>query len=437
MRVEKFYTVENPVIIRNKLVKWAGKFPVFCFLNSNRLSKKEDHYSDFDIILGAGIRDYIKPTPGQSFESLEHFFNEKKDWIFGYFSYDLKNETEDLESNHQDRIGFPSIHFFQPELVITLTGNKLKIYFLPDHNADPDAVFREVTETTSGEIYLNNTINGLSEKYTRQQYIEKVDRIKNHIHKGDVYEINFCHEYYAEDVDISPVSVYLKLNDHSPAPFSGFYKLSDKYLICSSPERFLKYDGNYVISQPIKGTRKRGENNTEDKRLSEELRNDPKERAENIMIVDLVRNDLAKIADKDSVEVEELCGIYTFAQVHQMISTVKAKLRSGIHPVQIIRQVFPMGSMTGAPKVKAMELIEKYEDTKRGLYSGSVGYFTPEGHFDFNVVIRSLLYNMSGKYISYMAGSAITALSEPENEYNECMLKAKAIFEVLLDRPNQ
>ncbi len=435
MRIEKVYTVEDPLIIRNKLVTWAGKFSVFCFLNSNRLSDKKDHYSEFDIILAAGIRDLLKPTPEQSFESLEHFINEKNDWIFGYFSYDLKNETEKLVSNHPDRIGFPAIYFFQPEIVITLTGNNLKLHISPDYDVEPDTVFREISETTD-EFQRNNIITGLSEKYTKQQYIKKVNQIKEHIHKGDVYELNFCHEFYADDVELSPVSLYLKLNNHSPAPFSGIYRLFDKYLISSSPERFLKYDGNHVISQPIKGTRKRGGNNEADKKLSDELRNDPKERAENIMIVDLVRNDLAKIADKNSVEVEELCEIYTFAQVHQMISTIKAKPRAGIHPVQIIQQIFPMGSMTGAPKVKAMELIEKYEDTKRGLYSGSVGYFTPEGHFDFNVVIRSLMYNQAGKCISYMAGGAITALSEPENEYSECLLKAKAIFDVLQDQTN-
>lgn len=165
--------------------------------------------------------------------------------------------------------------------------------------------------------------------------------------------------------------------------------------------------------------------------LKNDLAKDEKERSENIMIVDLVRNDLSKTAVKGSVKVEELCKVYSFDQVHQMISTVTSQIEENTHPIDVIKSTFPMGSMTGAPKISAMKIIENLEETKRGLYSGAVGYITPRGDFDFNVVIRSILYNHTQKYISFSVGSAITSKSDPLKEYEECLVKAKAMHEVL------
>lgn len=253
----------------------------------------------------------------------------------------------------------------------------------------------------------------------------------NHIQLGDIFEVNFCQEYYAENAKINPVEVYQKLIKLSPTPFSNFLKVNDKYCLGASPERFLAKSKNKVISQPIKGTIKRGKTKEEDEHLIHQLKNNPKEQSENIMIVDLVRNDLSRIAKKGTVKVEELCGIYSFPQVHQMISTISCLVDESLTNEEILSNCFPMGSMTGAPKVEAMKLIERYESTKRGLYSGAVGYFSPTGDFDFNVVIRSLLYNASNNYLSFMVGSAITSKSSPTNEYDETVLKAKAIFEIL------
>ncbi len=202
-------------------------------------------------------------------------------------------------------------------------------------------------------------------------------------------------------------------------------------MLSASPERYLKKEGNTIISQPIKGTSKRSENLKEDEALKEQLKQDLKERSENIMIVDLVRNDLSLTAIKGSVEVKELCEVYSFKQVHQMISTVTSKIDKNTHPVDVIKTSFPMGSMTGAPKISAMKIIENLEETKRGLYSGAVGYFSPDGDFDFNVVIRSILYNSTKQYVSYSVGSAITAKSDPLKEYEECLIKAKAMRQVL------
>ncbi|MFY7988966.1 MAG: chorismate-binding protein, partial [Flavobacterium sp.] len=200
---------------------------------------------------------------------------------------------------------------------------------------------------------------------------------------------------------------------------------------------YLRKEGLKVISQPIKGTARRSLDVKQDEQLKSDLAQNEKERSENIMIVDLVRNDLSHTATKGSVQVEELCQIYTFKQVHQMISTIVSEVENTTSPIEILRTTFPMGSMTGAPKISAMQIIEALEETKRGLYSGTVGYFTPTGDFDFNVVIRSILYNSQNKYLSFSVGSAVTAQAIPEMEYEECLLKAKAMFEVLLGKSNK
>jgi para-aminobenzoate synthetase component 1 len=247
-----------------------------------------------------------------------------------------------------------------------------------------------------------------------------------------LYEVNFCQEFFCEHLQIDPVSLFEKLKRLSPAPFACFLRHNEKFLLCSSPERFLKKEKNKLIAQPIKGTIRRSESERDhDSQLKEQLRNDPKERAENVMIVDLMRNDLAKSSVPGTVKVEELFGIYTYPQVHQMISTVTSELRSDVHFVDAIRNAFPMGSMTGAPKIKAMQLIDHYEKTKRGLFSGSIGYITPDGDFDFNVVIRSMLYNRGNKYLSFQTGGAITYDSAAEKEYEESLLKAKAMMQIL------
>ena len=202
--------------------------------------------------------------------------------------------------------------------------------------------------------------------------------------------------------------------------------------MCASPERFLKKIKNTILSQPIKGTSKRGNNIKEDEEEKKALQLNEKERSENTMIVDLVRNDLSKICTEGSVMVKEYLKIYSFPQVHQMISTISGNLRENISFSEILSATFPMGSMTGAPKKRVMELIEQYEKTKRGLFSGTVGYINPGGDFDFNVVIRSILYNEENNYLSIQAGSAITFKSDPHKEYEECNIKIEAMRQALV-----
>jgi para-aminobenzoate synthetase component I len=265
----------------------------------------------------------------------------------------------------------------------------------------------------------------------RAKYLQTVRALKEHIARGDIYEINYCVEFHSEEVTIDPFRTFFKLDSISRAPHACLVRLDKTWILCSSPERFLKKKGNKLITQPIKGTAARGKTIQEDERFKNDLSNSLKEQTENVMIVDVARNDLSRLAKKRSVQVEELFGIYTFEQVHQMISTVSCELKNGISFEEIIAATFPMASMTGAPKIRAMQLIREYEDFDRGFYSGSIGIVEPNGDFDLNVVIRSIVYDEEKKTVSFAVGSAITALSNPEQEWEECMLKAKAMIEVL------
>ena len=331
--------------------------------------------------------------------------------MFGHFGYDLKNQLHKLESIHPDKINFPDVHFFEPE-----------------HYVNSSSIINEDTKQT-----VSNRDNNIQIKarFTKEEYISIIQKLREHIIEGDCYEINFCMEFYAEDVKIDPIEIYKKLNKLSPMPFSALHKVENNYLICASPERFIKKEGNQLISQPIKGTIRKGVTNEENEILKKKLVESEKERAENLMIVDLVRNDLAKSSKPGSVKVEELFGVYDFSNVNQMISTVTSEKNKGASTLDSILNAFPMGSMTGAPKHKVMQLTEEYERTKRGLYAGSVGCFDKNGDYDFNVVIRSIAYNSETGYLSFQVGGAITYDSVPEQEYEECLLKASAIIKVL------
>jgi para-aminobenzoate synthetase component 1 len=408
----------------------------FCILNSNRQRTK--FAGNFDMMIAAGHTNFlsINENDKNAFQLLRSFHKDNNDWLFGHLSYDLKNETEDLQSNNIDNINMAAMTFFSP-LVLIKIKNNIAEFFISEKKRDAAIELAErLMEKTkprnkSPEQKFNRSGIIVKNRMSKEDYFRKFEKIKKHIQYGDIYEMNFCQEFYAEDAELDPYSYYIHLNKLSPAPFSVFYRTDGNYLISSSPERYLRKTGNRIISQPIKGTAPRHPDPAKDKASKQKLESDPKERAENVMIVDLVRNDLSRTAAKGSVKVEELCGIYSFSQVHQMISTVTSTLDSRFDFVDLLSTTFPMGSMTGAPKIRAMELIEDYEETKRGLYSGAVGYITPDGDFDFNVVIRSVLYNSKTKYLSFITGGAITSGSTAEREYNECLLKAKAITESL------
>lgn len=426
MRTKFTRTIDNPTLFRQQLLQWSQQFREVVFLDSNDYHQKQH---SFDCVLAVDAFTSIKTDYSNAFEDLKQYQQLTKDWLFGYLSYDLKNDTEELHSDNFDGLHFPDLFFFQPKKLFLLNGNQLEIQYLRLCDDEIESDFEAVLKT-SRFITLHSEVE-IKQRISKENYIAKVSKMLEHIHRGDIYEANFCMEFYAENATIDPSEIYQKLNGISKPPFATFFKNDSQYLLCASMERYLKKEANKVISQPIKGTAKRFLDETLDNESKKELEKNPKERAENIMIVDLVRNDLSHTAIKGSVAVEELCGIYTFEQVHQMISTVVSAVENSVSPVEILRTTFPMGSMTGAPKISAMNIIEELEETKRGLYSGAVGYFTPDNDFDFNVVIRSILYNAKEKYLSFSVGSAITSQSIPEQEYEECLLKAKAMFEVL------
>lgn len=427
MRVSIPKHIANPEHFKQQLLSWSQQFREVVFLDSNSYPQE---YSSFDCMLAVDAFTSLKTDFHNAFDDLKQYQQTTKDWLFGYLSYDLKNDVEELKSGNFDGLDFPDLFFFQPKKILVLKGNQLEIkyLFLCDDEVEDD--FAEIVQTQNDSFVTLNSPE-VKPRISKEFYIEKVNEMLRHIHKGDMYEANFCMEFFAENAVINPLEKFQKLNAISQAPFSVFFKNNKQFLLSASPERYLKRVGETLISQPIKGTSKRFSDPSEDEKSKQFLASDSKERAENIMITDLVRNDLSHTAQKGSVEVVELCKIYSFLQVHQMISTITSKLDFQYSPIDVLRTTFPMGSMTGAPKISVMKIIENLEETKRGLYSGSVGYFTPEGDFDFNVVIRSILYNHDNKYVSFSVGSAITAQSIPENEYEECLLKAKAMHEVL------
>ena len=425
MRTSIIKHIENTFQFKQHLLTWAQQFREVVFLDSNDYPQQ---YSSYDCILAVDAFTSIKTDYYNAFEDLKQYQQITKDWLFGYLSYDLKNDIEILNSNNFDGLDFPDLFFFQPKKLFLLKGNQLEIQYL---NMCDDEVEDDLEEIRLQIADIQIPEIDIKQRISRENYLEKVSKILEHIHRGDIYEANFCMEFYAESAVINPLEKFLKLNEISKAPQAVFFKNNIQFLLSASPERYIKKEGDLIISQPIKGTAKRFLDPIEDEKSKSQLASDPKERAENIMVTDLVRNDLSRTAQKGSVKVEELCGIYSFEQVHQMISTITSKLDSQHTAVDVIKNTFPMGSMTGTPKVSVLKIIEELEETKRGLYSGAVGYFTPNGDFDFNVVIRSILYNQDNKYVSFSVGSAITSLSIPENEYEECLLKAKAMREVL------
>ncbi|WP_421497705.1 anthranilate synthase component I family protein [Flavobacterium columnare] len=427
MRILKKIKV-NPIAIKEKLLLWAENFREVAYLNSNNYPQQ---YSSYDLIVAVDAFTSLKTDYLNAFDDLKQYQQQTNDWLFGYLAYDLKNDIESLNSKNHDGLNFSDLFFFQPKKIFFLRGNELEIAYLNMCDDEIDSDLEEILEKRKTKNETQKSEITIQQRVSKEHYIKKVNQMLTHIHRGDLYEANFCMEFYAKNGKIIPSEIFQELNKISEPPFACFFKNHIHYLLCASPERYIRKENQKVISQPIKGTSKRFEDLILDTNSKTELEQNPKERSENIMIVDLVRNDLAQTATKGSVQVEELCKIYSFKQVHQMISTVISEVKSTTNPVDIIKTTFPMGSMTGAPKISAMQIIEELEETKRGLYSGAVGYFTPSGNFDFNVVIRSILYNSNTHYLSFSVGSAITALSDPEQEYEECLLKAKAMREVL------
>ena len=417
--------------IKMQMLNWASRFNICAFLDN------QDYHlplHSFDGLLAAGVVEYVQASAGHAFEDLRQFAGRHHDWLFGHFGYDLVKETEPFGLSQQaaNPVGFPDLFFFIPEIIVELKGDRLRIGSLrQDHAEILEEILAAPGDAVGGQ-QRGEKGPELQAAFSREEYLHTIRTLREHILRGDCYEINFCQEFFGQPTDVDPLQTWGLLSKASPNPFAAFYRLEDKYLLCASPERYLRREGNTLISQPIKGTAPRV---LDDPRADEAagawLAASAKDRSENVMVVDLVRNDLSKICLPGSVRVRELFGIYGFPQVYQMTSTVEGELAPGIDFIAAIQATFPMGSMTGAPKRRVAALIDRYERTSRGLFSGALGYVTPEGDFDFNVIIRSLFYNKTSHYLSYQVGSGITFYSDPEQEYAECLVKAEGIKRAL------
>jgi para-aminobenzoate synthetase component 1 len=436
---KQVFLIDNPSSFKVQLLHWSNQFEVCTFLDNHAYNSS---YGALDCIAAAGPLAFISLDQVNAIAVNEFIQTHSGEWIFAHFNYEYHSITK--PNTKVNLTGFPLAYLYTPAVVIELTENKVTIQTDSDH---PQIIFDQVSgfklpslseqgnEQQSYQSAVPTT--SITPLISKASYLENIHKILALIRRGDFYEINYCQAFEVEHLSAHPVNVYANLTDISPTPFACFYKNSSDYLLCASPERYLQKKGNQLISQPIKGTIKRNvENDADDKLQVEALKNSSKDKSENVMVVDLVRNDLSRICEQGSVEVSELFGIYSFPQVHQMISTITGKLASNTLFSEILEATFPMGSMTGAPKKSVMETIDTLEPTKRGLYSGTVGYLNPAGDFDFNVVIRSIFYNSDTQKASYGVGGGITIYSDPEKEYEECLLKAAAIKKVLSHHDN-
>lgn len=397
---------------------------VFCLIDKN----------NGDFILGWDKQDVICLENYQQ-QILKEFENKHKDYLFGYIGYDAKNQIlPHSKSANQDIHQFPETVFFVCQHVVIKKQNQY-LYFGTDESFNN---FKQLKINHHQLTNLTSTKNiNLTPQTLKNEYVNHIDGLKSKIQQGDIYEANYCIQFNQTEVQIDGVKTYLNLKKKTKAPFSTYFKYNHIEVMSASPERFYKKNKNTIISQPIKGTAPRGKNLLEDEVIVSTLKNNKKEIAENVMIVDLVRNDLSKLKNVKSVNTPELCKVYTFNTVHQLISTVEAKLANEVLVNEVIENLFPMGSMTGAPKVSACQIIDEVENFKRGIYSGTVGYVSPNSNHDFNVVIRSVLYNSNNKTVSVSVGGAITIQSKAEAEYDECLLKLKAISQSIVGMSNK
>ncbi len=409
------------------MLNWLQRFNIFCLLDSNDYNLTPHVY---EYLVGAGCADSLDGTV-DNFPAVDAFLSNNQ-WTFGHLSYNLGLALHSMPSQKEDRLGFPSFFFFKPEVVLYIKRDRLHI-----DCPWSDEVYQQIM-TCSEQGTVGAMDLQVQHRGSEEAYLQTVKLLQEHLRRGDCYEINFCQEFFSEQAVINPAAAFQALSLVSPNPFAAFYKLEDRYLMCASPERFLNREGDRLLSQPMKGTASRvtGDEGA-DLAAATELSLSQKNRSENVMVVDLVRNDLSIVCEEGTVTVDELFGIQTFPALHQMVSTVSGTVGSGASFSEIITATFPMGSMTGAPKQRVMELIEKYEASNRGIFSGSVGYISPEGNFDFNVVIRSMMYNAISGYFSYQVGSGITVYSDVDKEWEECLLKAGSIRSLMTGTPLQ
>ncbi|MBK8500511.1 MAG: anthranilate synthase component I family protein [Flavobacteriales bacterium] len=353
------------------------------------------------------------------------------DWTFGHLCYHFNHEGSGLWLDHGSHTEFPRSEWTVPRWVVEWSRGEAVLHCMPgDEQAAREFATGLLAPKEQASPVVALDWHCLTDRDT---YLQRAQSLMKRIQRGDIYEVNYCIERVANERSFDPFRAFPQLLEYTDAPFAAFHRRGERYALCMSPERFLAMDGRRVVGEPMKGTRPRAAERLEDERLRAELATDPKERSENIMALDVMRHDLSRIAAPRSVNVEELCGVRSFPRVHQLVSTVSALLADGATPFDAVRAAFPPASMTGAPKRSAMRLIDAMEDAARGLYSGALGFFAPDGTADLNVVIRTVLFDASNGRLTLTTGSALTALCDPATEWEECRIKALSIINGLGD----
>ena len=351
----------------------------------------------------------------------------------GYFSYDIGRVIEDMPKSAKDDVCIPDSYFlfYDNVIIFDLRNQKTYITALGIKEESEKSISKIYERIKDKYINLSISLDKNTEftsNFSREEYINSVKKVKEYIKEGHTYIANLTQRFSC-DFNSDPFDTYISLRSINKAPFSCYLNLEGFQIISSSPERFLKVFNNKVETRPIKGTRPRGKDKLEDEKNKKELLNSEKDKSELLMIVDLERNDLSKVCKPFSVKVTELFKLEEYATVFHLVSTVIGELKEDVSSVKCIRECFPGGSITGAPKIRSMEIIEELEGLRRGIYTGAIGYFDLRGNCDFNIVIRTILAKDNKAYFG--VGGGITIESEEEMEYEETLDKAKALMRVL------
>lgn len=361
----------------------------------------------------------------------------------GYFGYDLKNFVEEIPDIAVDDLKLPDcyIGFYDTLLIfdnfegcLYIVANCLQGKFSRPNRLKAKESIQKIKKiiskgTPSNAKYrLKNNGFNITSNFCKKDYIHAINRIKRYIEEGDIYQVNLS-QRFSTDISYNPIDIYERLRHVNPAPFAAYLNFDKFQVISASPERFLKMDGNFIQTRPIKGTRPREKDLGKDNLMKYELLQSKKDRAELLMIIDLERNDLSRVCRFNSIKVPALFELETFPTLHHLVGTVEGILKKGRDHIDCLMASFPGGSITGAPKIMAMKIIEELEPTKRGLYTGSIGYIGLDRKSDLNIAIRTIL--TVGKKAYFHAGGGIVIDSDPQKEYVETLDKAKALFKAL------
>lgn len=418
---------KNTIFLDSSMENEYGRFSVLGIKPSLILEEKNNIFTINGIQYGMNIEDYLSDSIEKNKETNPTHLPLITGFL-GYFSYDYSRKFEKIQTRHPSTYSIPEAIFILYKILIIEDLEKKELYITSIAGEDLlDRVEKEISqiEIDPSIPSENNEYAEFSSFHAKDEYLKAIQKTKDYIEEGDIYILNLTHQ-----IEISskkdPYKVYHYLRNYNPAPFSSFMKFEDFEILCSSPERFIQIKDGMIETRPIKGTRKRGKTAEEDFLMKKELEDSEKDRSELLMIVDLERNDLNHICDPGSVQVPELFTIEAYSTVFHLVSTIVGKISKDIRLSTILSSTFPGGSITGAPKIRAMEIIDELEESRRGIYTGSIGYFSFDGNCDLNIVIRTLVHASDKYYLG--VGGGITYESDLDFEYEETIQKAKALL---------